>query len=47
MLDDENSRLDLAGLSLRENERPKRLGRNDVGGNAALGEFDAVVETPR
>lgn len=47
MFDDENARLDLPCLGLRQDQRLERLGRNDVGGNAALGEFDAVVETPR
>jgi hypothetical protein len=47
MLDDDEPRLDLPRLGLSQDQRPEGVGRDDVGGNAAFSEFDAVVETPR
>ena len=47
MLDDNQPGLDLPRLGLCEDKGLEGVRRYDVGGNAALGEFDAVVETPR
>lgn len=47
MLHDDEPRLDLAGPCLRKNEGAERLGGDHVGSDAALLEFNAVVETPR
>jgi hypothetical protein len=47
MLHDDQARFDLACLGLRKDQRFERLRRDDVSGDAALLEFDAVVETPR
>ena len=47
MLHDDQPGLDLAGLGLRQNQRLERLSGDHVGRDAALLEFDAVVETPR
>ena len=47
MFHDQQFRVHLAGLRLREDQRTERIGGNHIGGDAALFEFDAVVETPR
>lgn len=47
VLHDDQARFNLARLGLRQDERLEGFSRNDVGSDAALGEFDAVVETPR
>jgi hypothetical protein len=47
MLDHDQPRFDLARLGLRQHERLERLSGDHVGRDAALLEFDAVVETPR
>lgn len=47
VLYDQQARLHLAGLCLGQNKRPKRFSGNHIGRDAALLEFNAVVETPR
>ena len=44
---DQEPWLHLAGFGLRQNQRPECLRGYHVGNDAALLEFDAVVETPR
>jgi len=47
VLHDQQARLDLASLCLGQNQRPERFSGNHIGRDAALLEFNAVVETPR
>ena len=47
VLHDDKPRLDLAGFRLGKDQRLERLGGDHEGRDAALLEFDAVVETPR
>jgi hypothetical protein len=47
MLHHDEPRLDLAGFRLGQDQRLERLSGDHVCRDAALLEFDAVVETPR
>lgn len=47
MLHDQEPRFHLPRLGLRQDEWTERIGGDHVGRDAALCQFDAVVETPR
>ena len=47
VLDNDEPRLHLAGQRLRTHQRFEGVRCDEVGRDAALFEFDAVVETPR